>query len=118
MQIMVRAAAGQLHAGRLRPARTSAPPCPPLLHARARPRPHPCPLCRLLQLGGFLVNPESIPAWIAWVRYLSPMSYALEAMASNEMADDYYTISVDGFGSIGGVQVRCGAVGAPPVCCY
>jgi ABC-type multidrug transport system permease subunit len=55
-------------------------------------------------VGGYLVNPSSIPVWLRWVRYLSPMSYAFEVMASNEMADQLYAIKVDGFPSIGGVK--------------
>jgi len=55
-------------------------------------------------VGGYLVNPSSIPVWLRWVRYLSPMSYAFEAMASNEMADQLYAIKVEGFPSIGGIK--------------
>lgn len=38
-------------------------------------------------VGGYLVNPKSIPLAVRWIRYLSPMSYALEVLAANEMGD-------------------------------
>ena len=34
-----------------------------------------------IQFGGFLVNSGSIPGWLSWLQYLSPIRYALEAIA-------------------------------------
>jgi len=39
-----------------------------------------------LLFGGFLVNAASIPAHIKWVRWLSPLSYAFEILATTELA--------------------------------
>jgi hypothetical protein len=55
-------------------------------------------------IGGYLVNPASIPVWLRWVRCLSPMSFAFEVLAANEIGDQYFSIHVDGFPEIGGVK--------------
>lgn len=34
--------------------------------------------------SGFLINQENMPAWLAWLRFLSPFRYAIEAGARNE----------------------------------
>lgn len=33
---------------------------------------------RWVLIGGYLVNPASIPIWLRWVRNLSPLSFAFE----------------------------------------
>ncbi len=52
-------------------------------------------------VGGFLVNPTYMPKWISWIRYLSPMSFAFEALAANEMSDQFYEIVLAGFPNLG-----------------
>ena len=34
--------------------------------------------------GGFMVNVGNIPLWIAWLQYMSPVRYGLEAFVYNE----------------------------------
>ncbi len=34
--------------------------------------------------SGFLINQENMPAWLAWIRFISPFRYALEASMRNE----------------------------------
>jgi hypothetical protein len=55
-------------------------------------------------VGGYLVNPMSIPAWLRWVRCLSPMSFAFEVLAANEMADQVYALRVAGFAQLDGIK--------------
>ncbi|KAI8475486.1 MAG: hypothetical protein J3K34DRAFT_483207 [Monoraphidium minutum] len=55
-------------------------------------------------VGGYLVNPNSIPPWLRWVRSLSPMSFALEVLAANEMADQTYDIKIPGLPQLGGID--------------
>lgn len=59
---------------------------------------------RWVLIGGYLVNPNSIPVWLRWVRDLSPLSFAFEVLAANEMADQFFSIKVDGLPSIGGIK--------------
>jgi hypothetical protein len=44
----------------------------------------------------------SIPAWLRWIRNLSPMSFAFEVLAANEMADQMYSLKVAGFAQLEG----------------
>jgi ABC-type multidrug transport system permease subunit len=55
-------------------------------------------------IGGYLVNPTSMPVWLRWVRWLCPMSYAFEAMASNEMTGQVYALRVEGFPNLEGIS--------------
>jgi hypothetical protein len=55
----------------------SAPHVGPLTPAHPTPSRPPNPPQRVL-VGGYLVNPMSIPAWLRWIRNLSPMSFAFE----------------------------------------
>jgi hypothetical protein len=48
-------------------------------------------------VGGYLVNPTSIPAWLRWLRYLSPLSFAFEALFGNEFRGQYYNFGVEGY---------------------
>ncbi|PVV02779.1 hypothetical protein BB560_002757 [Smittium megazygosporum] len=45
------------------------------------------PLVMILPIifGGFLVNPSSIPAWIAWVQWISPIKYGFTILATNQL---------------------------------
>ncbi|KAI8468840.1 MAG: hypothetical protein J3K34DRAFT_459689 [Monoraphidium minutum] len=55
-------------------------------------------------VGGYLVNPMSIPTWLRWIRTLSPMSFAFEVLAANEMADQTYSLKVSGFAQLEGIK--------------
>lgn len=48
-------------------------------------------------VGGYLVNPGSIPAWLRWLRWLSPLSFAFQAMYGNEFRGQYYDFGVEGY---------------------
>lgn len=37
--------------------------------------------------AGFYINADSLPVWLAWFQYLSPIKYGLEALAYNEYND-------------------------------
>lgn len=37
--------------------------------------------------SGFLLNKVNLSSWISWILYISPFSYALEAVLGNEMKD-------------------------------
>lgn len=43
-----------------------------------------------IQFGGFLVNAGSIPYWLSWLQYLSPIRYALESISRNEFEQRTY----------------------------
>jgi hypothetical protein len=57
-------------------------------------------------IGGFLVNTGSIPWVIRWLKYTSPMAPAFEALLSNEMRGQLYTLSVEGYDAISGVKAE------------
>jgi hypothetical protein len=67
-------------------------------------------------IGGYLVNPTSMPVWLRWVRWLCPMSYAFEAMASNELTGQVYALRVDGFPNLEGIagEVLLSTLGLVP----
>jgi ABC-type multidrug transport system permease subunit len=48
-----------------------------------------------IQFGGFLVNAGSIPGWLSWLQYLSPIRYALEAISRNEFETRSYNAAAD-----------------------
>lgn len=52
-------------------------------------------------VGGFLVNPASIPVWVRWLRYASPLSYGFEGLFSNEIRGLAFNIAVWLFGHCG-----------------
>jgi hypothetical protein len=96
-----------LHRGSVASSKTSSmPDAAKSLRILTKPTTHtsPPPLDRWVLVGGYLVNPASIPAWLRWIRNLSPLSFAFEVMAANEMADQYFSIHVDGFPEIGGIK--------------
>ena len=45
-----------------------------------------------IQFGGFLVNAGSIPWYLTWLQYLSPIRYTLEAIANNEFENRTYDL--------------------------
>jgi ABC-type multidrug transport system ATPase subunit len=48
-------------------------------------------------VGGYLTNARSMPSWIRWVRWASPLSYAFELLATNELAaGPKFTVDFDG----------------------
>lgn len=44
----------------------------------------------LLVLGGFFINPDNMPVWLFWIRYISPFYYSFQAAAANEFFDNPY----------------------------
>lgn len=49
-----------------------------------------------LLVGGFLVNVQSIPGWIAWLHYFSLFYYAYDILTTNEAAGLIWSIEVRG----------------------
>ncbi|KAI8924870.1 P-loop containing nucleoside triphosphate hydrolase protein [Entophlyctis helioformis] len=58
----------------------------------------PLVLMPLTLLSGLFVNSGSLPAYFAWIQYISPMKYGFQSLVINEY---------------GGLQVGCTATGAP-----
>ena len=73
-----------------------------LTHTHTHTQTHP----QWVLVGGYLVNPSSIPAWLRWLRYASPLSYAFEVMAANEMGDQAYDLQLAHLAL--GYEHRCG----------
>ena len=46
----------------------------------------------LALFGGLLVNLKTLPIWIGWMQYLSPIRYALESLTRNEFSGRSYGI--------------------------
>lgn len=40
----------------------------------------------LVILGGFFTNSGSVPSWVAWLQYISPVRYGFEAEMQNEFS--------------------------------
>ncbi|KAL4457602.1 hypothetical protein ABPG75_012467 [Micractinium tetrahymenae] len=57
-----------------------------------------------LVFTGFLVNVNSIPAWIRWVHYLSIFYYAFEAMITGELSGMVFTFQAYGSAPIPNVK--------------
>jgi len=38
----------------------------------------------LMMFSGFFLNPESVPVWLSWLEWISPMKYAFAALTQNE----------------------------------
>merc|ERR1712000_403268 len=44
-----------------------------------------------LLVAGYYVNPENIPSWISWLKYVGPMFYGFNAMIYTQFKDvDFY----------------------------
>jgi ABC-type multidrug transport system ATPase subunit/ABC-type multidrug transport system permease subunit len=54
----------------------------------------------LFLFGGFLVNLDSIPPYLVWIRYLSFFSYGFESLATNELQNLPLTLTAEGFPSL------------------
>ncbi|CAG9464094.1 unnamed protein product [Pedinophyceae sp. YPF-701] len=50
-----------------------------------------------LILAGFLVNVSSLAAWVAWLRWISPIYYALETLVANEFDGLVITFQAAGY---------------------
>lgn len=50
----------------------------------------------MLLFGGFLLNVDSIPAFIGWIRYLSWFLYAYEAVVGSELGDLMVLVDLPG----------------------
>ena len=42
----------------------------------------------MILFGGFIANTESIPGWLGWIQYTSPIRYAVEAFAHTQLDED------------------------------
>ncbi|PNH08329.1 ABC transporter G family member 7 [Tetrabaena socialis] len=51
-------------------------------------------------VGGYLVNPSSMPLALRWLRYTSPMSYAFEALFANQVKGTRFVFDVDGYARV------------------
>jgi len=59
----------------------------------------------MLLFGGLLLNFESIPPYIKWIRYLSFLGYAYEAILTNELADLAIKVDVSAAEVKGGITL-------------
>ncbi|GLC52605.1 hypothetical protein PLESTB_000648300 [Pleodorina starrii] len=57
-----------------------------------------------VMVGGYLVNPTSMPAALAWLRYASPLSYAFEALLANQVKGTYFIFDVAGYARVDDVS--------------
>jgi ABC-type multidrug transport system permease subunit len=48
----------------------------------------------LIQFGGFLVNAGTIPWYLRWFQYLSPVRYAMESITTNEFQGKTYNLQL------------------------
>jgi ABC-type multidrug transport system permease subunit len=48
-------------------------------------------------LGGFYTNSNTIPSWVAWIQWVSPIRYGFEALTQNEftMRDDVDKLAIN-----------------------
>ncbi len=76
-------------------------------------------------VGGYLVNPSSMPRALAWLRYTSPLSFAFEGLFANQVKGTHFLFNVGywargpivGSGT-GGQDAECRAVrDFARVCC-
>eukprot|EP01016_Furgasonia_blochmanni_P014246 TRINITY_DN17428_c0_g1_i1.p1 TRINITY_DN17428_c0_g1~~TRINITY_DN17428_c0_g1_i1.p1 ORF type:complete len:310 (-),score=34.65 TRINITY_DN17428_c0_g1_i1:23-889(-) len=60
----------------------------------------PLPMIPLMLFSGFYANAAGYPDWIGWIQYISPMSYATQALAINEFKGTHdYALEFLGFES-------------------
>jgi ABC-2 type transporter len=73
-------------------------------------------------VGGFLVNSNSIPVWLAWLRYVSPLSYAFEALMISEFRGTTWNFAVRNKLSVREPHHDDGLSASPaaacPSCCF
>ena len=50
----------------------------------------------VIVFAGFSLPREDVPAWWIWAYYVSPLSWALQAVVINEMTQDRWTGAVPG----------------------
>lgn len=46
----------------------------------------------MMLFGGLFANNESIPIWLRWFQYISPIKYCAEALLWNEFRNDPYEL--------------------------
>lgn len=46
----------------------------------------PLAILPLMMFSGFFINPDSMPVYLAWIQWISPMKYAYSALAKNEFS--------------------------------
>ena len=44
----------------------------------------------IVLFGGLFVNTDSLPAWLSWIQYISPVRYGNEALAHTQFDEAYY----------------------------
>ena len=44
----------------------------------------------MILFGGFFVNLTTVPVWLRWLQWVSPIRYGMEAMAHLEMDNAHY----------------------------
>ena len=57
-----------------------------------------------LLVGGFFVNPASMPDWISWLHYLSAFFYAYAALTINELSSLLLNFEVEGYAAVQNVR--------------
>ncbi|GIM13392.1 hypothetical protein Vretimale_16539, partial [Volvox reticuliferus] len=69
-----------------------------------------------VMVGGFLVNPESMPAALAWLRYANPLSYAFETLFANQVKGTRFVFDVAGYAKVDDVtgELFMSALGLSP----
>ena len=50
----------------------------------------PCFSLPLLVFGGTIVNMQTVPGWLAWLQWLSPIRYGNEALAHSQFDNAHY----------------------------
>lgn len=56
--------------------------------------------------SGFLINQVNMPVWLAWIRFLSPFRFTIEAALRNEM--DENLLVADDFNSVNALNLNFG----------
>lgn len=57
-----------------------------------------------LLVGGFFVNVGAIPAWIGWLRYISPFFYGYSVLVINELSTLLFDFTVAGYTAVQNVR--------------
>jgi ABC-2 type transporter len=68
-----------------------------------------------LLFAGFLVDIQSVAAWLRWLHYLSIFFYAFESLLVNELSGLFFSVSVAGYDAIPSIrgETVLGILGIP-----
>mmetsp|Transcript_66636 Transcript_66636/g.177394 ORF Transcript_66636/g.177394 Transcript_66636/m.177394 type:complete len:158 (+) Transcript_66636:1-474(+) len=55
-------------------------------NVEAAPKVAPAVVILFLMFSGFFLNDESVPTWLSWLKYISFIRYAFQALAVNEFS--------------------------------